>query len=210
MDSKSGFRRTPQQERSQLTVDRILGAAAELLARDGFERTTTNAVAEAASVPIGSVYQYFGNKEAMATGLADRYLRKLRSLHGDFHATDVIGLSIEDAVDALLDPMIEFHLAHPAYSQLLIGSRASKKLVEVVKTMDQELLVRIQTFLETLRPSISKNSASRSALVILTTARALVYMMEAASDEAAAHALAAESKRMLVAYARQVVGDALD
>lgn len=62
-------RKKPQQERSVATVQAILQAAAYILARDGWEAFTTNAVAEKAGVNTASLYQYFPNKEAIVAEL---------------------------------------------------------------------------------------------------------------------------------------------
>jgi AcrR family transcriptional regulator len=67
-------RKTPSQQRSRETVARILDAAARLLDEQGYAATTTNHVAELAGVSIGSLYQYFPNKDALLVALADRHL----------------------------------------------------------------------------------------------------------------------------------------
>ncbi len=58
-------RKQPQQARSERLVADILQAAAQVLARDGAPRFTTARVAEKAGVSVGSLYQYFPNKEAI-------------------------------------------------------------------------------------------------------------------------------------------------
>jgi AcrR family transcriptional regulator len=58
-------RKTPQQSRSAQLVLDILEAASRVLVRDGAYRFTTARVAEAAGVSVGSLYQYFPNKEAI-------------------------------------------------------------------------------------------------------------------------------------------------
>ena len=58
-------RKTPRQERSTALVAAILDAAVRVLARDGARRFTTVRVAEEAGVSVGSLYQYFPNKEAL-------------------------------------------------------------------------------------------------------------------------------------------------
>jgi AcrR family transcriptional regulator len=58
-------RKRPQQERSARLVDDILEAAARVLVREGARRFTTARVAEEAGVSVGSLYQYFPNKEAI-------------------------------------------------------------------------------------------------------------------------------------------------
>ena len=58
-------RKLPRQRRSRRMVDDIVQAAARVLARDGALRFTTARVAEAAGVSVGSLYQYFPNKQAL-------------------------------------------------------------------------------------------------------------------------------------------------
>lgn len=70
-------RRTPRQRRSQATVDALLTAATQILARDGSERFTTTATAERAGVSIGSLYQYYRNRDALLAAVATRELQRL-------------------------------------------------------------------------------------------------------------------------------------
>ncbi len=67
-------RRKPTQARSERTVARILDAAAHVFAELGYTATTTNHVAKAAGVSIGSLYQYFPNKDALLVALEERHL----------------------------------------------------------------------------------------------------------------------------------------
>jgi AcrR family transcriptional regulator len=65
-------RRTPRQPRAVVTRDAMLTAAERVLARDGAAGLNTNRVAEVAGVSIGSVYQYFPNKQALVAALIER------------------------------------------------------------------------------------------------------------------------------------------
>lgn len=76
---RSEPRKVPRQQRSRETVTRILDAAARLLDAHGYTETTTNHVAELAGVSIGSLYQYFPNKDALLVALADRHLDEAAS-----------------------------------------------------------------------------------------------------------------------------------
>lgn len=69
-------RKQPVQDRSRQTVERILRAAARIFDEEGYRRTTTNRVAEAAGVSIGSLYQYFPNKDALLVALAERHVEE--------------------------------------------------------------------------------------------------------------------------------------
>jgi AcrR family transcriptional regulator len=65
-------RRSPRQARSRATYDAILEAASQILERDGPSAFNTNAVAERAGVSIGTLYQYFPDKEAVLLAAATR------------------------------------------------------------------------------------------------------------------------------------------
>jgi AcrR family transcriptional regulator len=69
-------RKKPRQERSRQTVEAILGAAAQVFERLGYAAGTTDAIAERAGVSIGSVYQYFPNKDAILVALVERHVEE--------------------------------------------------------------------------------------------------------------------------------------
>lgn len=66
--------REPQQRRSRVTYDAILEATAQILVERGYAATTTNHIAKRAGISIGSLYQYFPNKEAIAVDLLQRHI----------------------------------------------------------------------------------------------------------------------------------------
>jgi AcrR family transcriptional regulator len=65
-------RKTPAQSRAAATVHAILEGAATILERQGFDGYTTNEIAARAGVSIGSLYQYFPNKDAVTIALIER------------------------------------------------------------------------------------------------------------------------------------------
>jgi AcrR family transcriptional regulator len=65
-------RKRPTQARARRTVDLILEAAAQILAHEGEEELTTNGIAERAGFSIGTLYQYFPNRESVLDALIER------------------------------------------------------------------------------------------------------------------------------------------
>lgn len=65
-------RRKAKQDRSRETIDVILDAAAQVLIREGYPRASTNRIAERAGVSVGTIYQYFGDKDQVFADLVDR------------------------------------------------------------------------------------------------------------------------------------------
>src|SRR5262245_9314639 len=95
----------PLQSRAKTTVDAILEATAQLLIRGGYERLTTNHIAARAGVSIGSVYMYFGTKEAIVEALVDRQMELIRTrMASEMGATpnEPLASRVERTIQALV------------------------------------------------------------------------------------------------------------
>lgn len=99
-------RKSPSQERSRELVDVLLKATARVLVKEGYEGCTTNKVAEVAGVSIGSVYQYFPNKEALVVQVMERHQEKLRAVMAQ-HLAALQGSSLEAAARTLVRAMLD-------------------------------------------------------------------------------------------------------
>ncbi|ASL46301.1 HTH-type transcriptional regulator MtrR [Burkholderia sp. AD24] len=113
----SAMRKEPRQARSRATVEAILIAGAQVLGRRGWASFTTNEVAEAAGVSIGSLYQYFPNKlilsEAITARHFDEILAVLRPIGDE-------ALPLTRRVEQLVDGMIGVHSINPALHRVLL------------------------------------------------------------------------------------------
>jgi AcrR family transcriptional regulator len=111
-------RRKPRQRRALATVDAILEAVVRLLKRGGFPALTTNRIAEAAGVSIGSVYQYFSDKNAIFRALHQRHIDEIDRL---ITATLVkhAASPLDVLISALIDGMVEAHTGDPELYALL-------------------------------------------------------------------------------------------
>lgn len=70
--SDLSLRKSPKQSRSQTVVDSILTATARIFSKNGNDLTSTNKIAEVAGVSVGSLYQYFPNKESIFSQLIEQ------------------------------------------------------------------------------------------------------------------------------------------
>jgi len=96
----------------------MLEAVVRLLKQGGVSAITTNRIAEKAGVSIGSVYQYFPNKQAIFIALHEQHIREVdRVMHAkiDENADE----PLDRLISSLIDGMIEVHAADPALSILL-------------------------------------------------------------------------------------------
>jgi AcrR family transcriptional regulator len=74
------MRKKPQQARSRAMVDTLIEATSRVIAQRGLDGTTTPAIAEAAGVSVGSLYQYFDGKDALIAALLEKLVGDLTKL----------------------------------------------------------------------------------------------------------------------------------
>ncbi|HEX7672839.1 MAG TPA: TetR/AcrR family transcriptional regulator [Bdellovibrio sp.] len=72
--------KAPTQERSRQTVATILDACSRLLVSEGFYSITTDKIAKEAGVSIGSLYQFFGNKESVVQAVVKNLMEEDKRL----------------------------------------------------------------------------------------------------------------------------------
>ncbi|MEP4485515.1 MAG: helix-turn-helix domain-containing protein [Halioglobus sp.] len=96
------MKKTPSQARSRATIDAILEAATRILIQFGYDKASTNKIAELAGVGIGSVYEYFPGKEAIFAEVRRREDYKLFEL--------IMGRPEPETVRGLLELHIPIYL----------------------------------------------------------------------------------------------------
>ncbi len=101
------MRKRPGQQRSQQMVDILLEASGRVTARQGLANLTTNRVAAEAGVSIGSLYQYFANKQELLEGLLERMALDMTRLI-DARMTQLLAADVRTAVKMLLGEMLAF------------------------------------------------------------------------------------------------------
>lgn len=89
--------RKPQQARAISTVEAIIDASFICLVQQGLEGTTTNRIAEIAGVGVGSVYEYFDDKEAIFFAMTERFSKDIDILLKDC-AKQITQLEVADTI----------------------------------------------------------------------------------------------------------------
>jgi AcrR family transcriptional regulator len=102
--SATSPRKTPVQERSRRTVERILDAAARIFHEQGYSAATTNDIADEADVSVGSLYQYFPNKDALLVALTARHIEETTAGLVDL----LHGLDVEAGFGPVLRAVVAF------------------------------------------------------------------------------------------------------
>ena len=114
------MRKAPRQQRSRVTVDAIVEAATRVLARRGWARFTTNEIAAVAGVSVGSLYQYFPDKLAIAEAIRQRHLDEvLAALNGSDADVDA-SAPLSRRVERFVDGVIAAHSVDQALHRVLV------------------------------------------------------------------------------------------
>ena len=96
-------RKVPRQRRSRATVDAILDACAEEISRVGYHALTTHRIAARAGASVGTLYQYFPNRDAVAGAVVIRALERLRDgMRGALAECIARNLAGQEATEHLL------------------------------------------------------------------------------------------------------------
>jgi len=127
---RASARREPKQQRSRQTVEAVLEAVQRVLRREGAEAITTNRVAEAAGVSIGSLYQYFPDKQAIFMALHERHVEGVRHVMERTMA-DCTSASLKDFTRELVEGLANVHAEDAELHEIVsaavpLGARAFK------------------------------------------------------------------------------------
>jgi AcrR family transcriptional regulator len=99
-------------------VDALVEATARILVRDGFDQASTNRIAAAAGVSVGSLYQYFPSKEALVAAVGARHDARLMAV-ANAALADVADLPLATAVRRLVGAAIAAHRSDPDLHRVL-------------------------------------------------------------------------------------------
>jgi AcrR family transcriptional regulator len=202
---KVSLRRVPRQERGRRRIDRILDAADQVFAKEGYEAATTNAIARRARTSIGSLYQFFPNKEAILHALAARYVAGLRAVHDAMLGGDAVGVPLPELYDRIIGSLADFHAAHPGFQPLFHGSAMSGHLAAACDELAQECVSRVDAVMAAREPGLDPARRRLCALINVHVIKALLPVAQA-SDPATRARLLAEIKTLLLAHMEVVLG----
>jgi AcrR family transcriptional regulator len=167
-------RKKPRQERSQATVEAILDATARVLCTTGYDRASTNRIALAAGVSVGSLYQYFPSKEALVAALAARHMAAMSALVRDKLA-EVAAAPMPEAVRTIIMAMFEAHAVEPRLHKVLIEEVPRIGRLENLRHVERETETLVATLLESRKSELRRTNVETMALLLVTVVEAVTH-----------------------------------
>jgi AcrR family transcriptional regulator len=195
-------RKEASQERSRATVEALVDATARILVREGFDKASTNRIAEVAGVSVGSLYQYFPSKEALVVAVIERHQQEIMQVvRGEL--AEVANQPIEQGVRTLVAAAVKAHRVDPKLHRVLAEQIPRVGKLEKVETFNRGNYALFKSYLESHRREIRAADLGLAAFVCVTSIEALTHTAvlhhDVVSDEATA-ALVDEATRLVVGY----------
>ncbi|MFZ1869677.1 MAG: TetR/AcrR family transcriptional regulator [Steroidobacteraceae bacterium] len=175
-DTEAGEPRIPKRARGKERVAKLLQAATAVFAEKGYEAATMTEIAARAGAPIGSLYQFFPVKAALADTLVQGYVALLAA---DLQLLEsrAGGIDTQTLVESLLG-LLRAHPQERAAAQPLAEARMSEQ--DRRTTFRQMLRRQIAAILRARAPALGAEEAREMAIVIVQLMKASSTL----SDEA--------------------------
>ena len=188
----------PKRERGKQRVAALIDAGAELFAAKGYEATTMTEIASRAGAAIGSLYQFFPSKEALAEALFNRFAERAAA---SFARVEELapGRSPRELADLLIDYKLALGTDRDA-AIALSGSVAG--IVERRKPLGDALRGRIAKILSAANPALREDEAAAAA-VIVNQVMKMIPALASTEDERAAR-LVGEARKLMAFYIAEV------
>ncbi len=165
--------KTPRQARSRATVTAIVQATARVLARDGYAKTSTNRIARAAGVSVGSLYQYFPGKDALVLAVARGHAEEMLKLLSQA-ALETADAPIATRIRALVHGMIAAHQGDPALHKALVEQVLHLGLDHMADVQKQARAL-VRGWLAEHRDELLIDDLDTAAYLLVTTVEAVIH-----------------------------------
>jgi len=195
-------RKAPRQARSRATVEAILSATAQVLVRDGYDRTSTNKVAEVAGVSIGSLYQYYPSKEALVAALIERHMQRLAALL-ETKMIEVATAPVGEAIRALLGALVDAKTLEPRLQKVLMEQVPRVGRLCKVAQMDKHFEDLLRGYLQLRQEQIRPTNLDAAVFLLVTTGAAVTHAIATdRPDHISVEELVDEAAELVMRYLR--------
>ncbi|MFT3765332.1 MAG: TetR/AcrR family transcriptional regulator [Minicystis sp.] len=162
-------------------------ATARILVREGYDRASTNKIALAAGVSIGSLYQYFPSKEALVAELLDRHCAEVIGVLAESAARYAYA-PVPEAVQGAILAQVRAHRIDPALHRVLIEQVPRIGRLDQLAELDRKSAELVKGYLDAHRAELRVADTALAATFVVHTVKALTHIVvfdnEDTGDEA--------------------------
>lgn len=183
-------------------MNSLLQATARILTKEGYDRASTNHIAAVAGVSVGSLYQYFPNKEALVAALIDRHSRKVMAAVREELAA-AANLPLAKAIRQLVAVAVKAHRIDPALHRALSEQIPRVGKLENIEAFSRQNYVLFEDYLKAHRQELRITDPGLAAFVCVTSIEAVTHtavLHRKISSEQEMEALITQTTRLIVGY----------
>ena len=177
-------RKPPIQHRAKATVDEILLGAAQVFEACGYAAGTTNRIAKRAGVSIGTLYQYFPSKEALAVALVERHVddtdRRLHEWVGHICSEEH---GLHEALRDYVTGMVELHSRQPRLQHILLEETPLPERVHDALLDAERRAAKTMTELLQVYSEIPHTHLEPAGYLVVQTVESLTHRFAAHPNE---------------------------
>src|SRR5580692_1576366 len=170
-------RKLPSQQRSEATVEAILQAAAQVFERHGYAAGTTNRIVERAGVSIGTLYQYFPNKDAILVALVHRHLAESTAALQPHLQRLNRGARFEDVLPNIVHAMVAMHALTSGLHRVLFEETPLPSTLRAELDELEDQLVDVAAEALATDPSTAPNDPRLTARVMISAIEGLTHRL---------------------------------
>jgi AcrR family transcriptional regulator len=199
----TGVARAPKQQRSRDRVERLIEAADQVLATEGYGALTVRRIAEVAGVPVGSIYQFFTDKHAIVEVLAERYMAEFASVMS--RLVDEVGDDgWDDPAGRVLDAFADLFRRHAGYRAIWLDRHFTPEMVRADERNDDLMADGLRRIVVAQGAPDTDEVAFQCRVAVYMGGSLLrrAFRLDPAGDPA----LIEETKRIERLYLRQLAG----
>ena len=196
-------RKSPVQARSTATIEVLHEATIQVLLKEGIVKCNTTRIAERAGVSVGSIYQYYPNRDSLLAAVLQRHLdrvaEKIEELCLKYEKT-----SIKTLISALVDEIILAKLSNPEESKALYAISGERGGLDLSKRMNDRMLAAISNLLESASDIEFDDSQIVAEFVLGAIMGLIRRVLENQVTDKVEQVLESHLKLMVVAYLKQI------
>jgi AcrR family transcriptional regulator len=167
-------RKLPQQDRSRVTVEAILEATTHILTEEGYEKANTNRIADRAGISIGSLYQYFPNKESLIAALMEQHSNEIVELV-EIKLQLLFNAPLEVAISELVKAVIAAHTINPRLHQVLNEEIPLSARLQQMQKADERIGKMLRAYLSRCQEHIHPQNMDITIFILSRTVESLCH-----------------------------------
>lgn len=168
---KKTARKQPTQSRSRATVETILDGCVRVLDQDGMHAATTSRIAEASGVSVGSLYQYFENRDAILNALQDREFSRTAEMLQKHLLRERFDTP-RDLARTVVESLLKLYRTSPGLHRVLALEGLRVTPTERVQAFDHRIVETLRAFFESTIFPIRRQNKHAAAFVLYQSVRA--------------------------------------